>query len=66
MNQHPTDAKASQSGALAATPVAPVAGDVDDTTGGVVSSTAVVNDQTRLAAIALPALSFAADVTVAV
>jgi hypothetical protein len=52
---------------LSATPVAPFAGDVEDTVGGVVSGTGpVVNCHVKLAARGLAAASFAAVVMVAV
>ncbi len=52
---------------VSATPVAALAGDTEDTVGGVVSgAAAVVNCQVTLAASALPAASFAAVVIVAV
>ena len=52
---------------FSATPVAPLAGDVADTVGGVVSgAAAVVKLQKKLGDSALPAASFAAVVMVAV
>src|SRR5882672_10739309 len=52
---------------FSATPVAALAGDVEDTVGGVVSgAAAVVNCQVKFAASALPAASLAAVVMVAV
>src|SRR5260370_37109672 len=51
--------KVADSEELSARPVAPLAGDVVDTVGGVVSgAAAVVNCQGKLAASALPAASF--------
>jgi hypothetical protein len=48
------------------TPVAPLAGVMAVTVGGVVSLETVVNDQVRLAAMALPAASLTPVLTVAV